>query len=61
MSKLLGEARIPVSQRDGIPVVRDGAGVLAVYGIGQSKRAFPLPEEGFYKITISPISEEERE
>ena len=61
VSKLLGEARIPVSQRDGIPVVRDGAGVLAVYGIGQSKRAFPLPEEEFYKITISPISEEERE
>ena len=61
VSKLLGEARIPVSQRDGIPVVRDGAGVLAVYGIGQSKRAFPLPEEEFYKITISPISKEERE
>ena len=61
VSKLLGEARIPASQRDGIPVVRDEAGVLAVYGVGQSERAFPAPEEEFYKITISPISEEERE
>ena len=61
VSKLLGEARIPLSQRDGIPVVRDEAGVLAVYGVGQSERAFPAPEEEFYQITISPISEEERE
>ena len=61
VSKLLGEARIPVSQRAAVPVLRDGAGPLAVYGIGQSERAFPAPQEPFYKITISPISEEERE
>ena len=61
VSKLLGEARIPVSQRAAVPVLRDGAEPLAVYGIGQSERAFPTPQEPFYKITISPISEEERE
>ncbi len=61
VNKLLGAARIPLSQRDGIPVVRDEAGVLAVYGVGQSERAFPAPQEKFYKITIQPISEEERE
>ena len=61
LSKLLGEARVPVSQRPGVPVVRDARGVLAVYGVGQSERAFPAPQEDFYKIIIEPISEEERE
>ena len=61
VSKLLGEAGIPVSQRAAVPVLRDGAGVLAVYGVGQSERAFPAPQEEFCKVTILPISEEERE
>ena len=61
VSKLLGEAGIPVSQRAAVPVLRDRAGVLAVYGVGQSERAFPAPQEEFCKVTILPISEEERE
>ena len=61
VAKLLAEARVPASRRPGIPAVRDGQGVLAVYGVGQSERAFPAPQEAFYKITIQPISEEERE
>lgn len=61
VSKLLSEARIPALQRPNVPVIRDAAGVLAVYGIGQSERAFPVPQERSCKITIHPISEEERE
>lgn len=61
VSKLLSEAHVPTSQRDGVPILRDEAGVLAVYGIGQSERAFPAPQEEFYKIIIQPISEEKRE
>lgn len=61
VSKLLGEAGIPVSQRAAVPVLRDEAGPLAVYGVGQSERAFPAPQEEFCKVTILPISEEERE
>ena len=60
VSKLLGEVRVPASQRPGVPVVRDARGVLAVYGVGQSERAFPAPQEDFIRIIIDPILEEER-
>ena len=60
--KLLSEeAKIPFSERSGIPVVRDEAGPLAVYGIGQSERAFPAPGETYLKVVIRPILEEEHQ
>lgn len=60
--KLLAEeARVPAFRRAAVPVLRDGRGTLAVFGVGQSERAFPAPGEAFYQITIQPILEEERE
>jgi hypothetical protein len=47
--------------RDSVPVVRDEAGVLAVYGAGQSERAFPGAGEPCYEVTFRKLTEEERE
>ena len=33
------EARIPPSERGGVPVLRDGLGVLGAYGFGADERA----------------------
>ena len=46
-------------ERETIPVIRDEKGVLAVYGIGQSQRAFPVPGQRFYKITFEQSEDKE--
>ena len=61
VKKLLMEQRIPREMRDSVPVVRDEAGVLAVYGAGQSERAFPGAGEPCYEVTFRKLTEEERE
>ncbi len=53
LKKLFGEARIPRSSRDGIPVLRDEGGVLAVFGFGADERGTPAPGDRIYKITIT--------
>ncbi len=61
VKKLMMEARIPRARRDSIPVIRDGQGVLAIPGIGQSARAFPSPGEKFFTITFREIGEDREE
>ena len=61
LKKLLMDAKIPRDSRDSVPVIRDEAGVLAVYGAGQSARAFPAPGEPFYRITFQKSTEETEE
>ena len=39
LKKLFSEARIPPSERGGVPVLRDGLGVLGAYGFGADERA----------------------
>jgi len=57
VKKLLIERRVPRFERPCVPVVRDDRGVLAVYGVGQSERAFPKPGERFYKIIFQKSTE----
>ena len=58
VKKLMTEAKIPRERRSAVPVIRDEAGVLAVWGLGQSPRAFPEPGEPFYKIIFHGLTEE---
>jgi len=58
IKKLLTEHRVPRAERAAVPVIRDEAGVLALYGVGQSRRAAPRPGESFYKIIFRKLSEE---
>ena len=57
VKKLMTEARIPRAERASVPVIRDEAGILAIYGLGQSSRAAPGPEEPFYKIIFRELTE----
>ena len=43
LSDLMSERGIPPGERDRVPVLRDGRGVLAVPGIGQDERRLPEP------------------
>ena len=54
------ERRIPREKRESVPVLRDEAGVLAVYGVGQSRRAFPWPGEPYWAVTFRELTEEEK-
>ena len=58
---MMTEAKIPRAERSAVPVIRDEAGVLAVYGLGQSPRAFPAGDEPFYLIKFRELSEEHKE
>ena len=58
LKKMMTEAKIPRAERSAVPVIRDEAGVLAVYGLGQSPRAFPEADETFYMIKFRELSEE---
>ena len=60
VKKLLMERRIPREKRESVPVLRDEAGVLAVYGVGQSRRAFPRPGEPYCAVTFRELTEEEK-
>ena len=55
VKKRMIEEKIPAHRREGIPVIRDEAGVLAVFGIGQAHRAFPRPGETVQIIEIKEI------
>ena len=61
LKKMMTEAKIPRAERSAVPVIRDEAGVLAVYGLGQSPRAFPAGDEPFYLIKFRELSEEHKE
>lgn len=61
VKKLLMEQKIPREARNSVPLIRDEAGVLAVYGAGQSERAFPEGDEPFYTITFRKLTEDKQE
>lgn len=61
VKKLLMEQRIPRGLRESVPVLRDEAGVLAVYGVGQREGSFPKAGEPFYKVTFRKLTEEDTE
>lgn len=58
LKKLFSEARLPLAQRDRIPVLRDGAGVVAVAGFGLAQRCAPQPGDRVLRVEI--IEEPER-
>ena len=60
LKQLFPEAAIPVWQRGSVPVLRDGYGVLGVYGLGAAARAEASPgDENVIKIEFIPIQPEE--
>ena len=58
LKKLLSEARIPPTERERIPVLRDERGVLALYGFGQDERAAAGSGQRALMIEIKIDSEE---
>ncbi len=52
LKKLLIDKRIPRHLRDGLPVVADEAGAIAVYGLGEDVSFIPAPGEPAIKIEI---------
>ena len=50
LRRLFIDAKIPAEERGRVPVLRDEAGVLAVWGFGRSERA--VPEEGEAVVTV---------
>lgn len=58
LKKLFAEARVPLVRRDRIPVLRDGAGVVAVAGFGMAQRC--VPKTGDQVLRVEIIEEPER-
>jgi len=58
LKKLFSESRVPPCERDGIPVIRDEKGVLAVYGYGQDCRAKAEPGGQALIINIEKCEEQ---
>ena len=52
LKKLFAEARLPVWERQRVPVLADGKGVLAVYGFGAQESRLALPGTAAVKIEI---------
>ena len=52
LHRLMIDGKIPRRERGLIPVLRDEAGVLAVYGFGQAERALGRGDEPCVRITI---------
>ena len=52
LKKLFIERKVPRGVRESVPVLRDEAGILGVYGIGQADRARIVPGEAFIKISF---------
>ena len=50
VKQLFLERGIPAWERDSLPVLRDEAGVLAVFGVGQAERTCPRPGAKTIKI-----------
>ncbi len=60
LKKLFSDAKIPRAARGGIPVIRCGDRVLAVYGFGQAEGTLPAPGTKCRIITIQQIIKEDR-
>ncbi len=58
LKKLMTDAKLPRRLRGAVPVLRDGAGVLAVYGFGQADRARAAAGETALRVTITETAEE---
>lgn len=61
LKKLMTDAHIPRRERGLVPVIRDEAGVLAVYGFGQARRAAAREGEEVLRITIYKKKREEQD
>lgn len=55
LKKLFSDANVPSVRRDLIPVFRDDAGIIAVYGFGVDERVYAQPGKQAYKIEIFNI------
>ncbi len=53
LKKLLIEMRVPKTERENIPVIADGANVVAVFGIGTDERYIPQNGDDIYTIEIN--------
>ena len=58
LKRLMSDAHIPRTSRGLIPVIRDGEGILGVWGFGQAERAFARPGEQQLRITFEKIYNE---
>ena len=59
LKQLFAQRGIPAWERQSVPVLRDGRGVLAVYGIGQDERAMAGPaDRDIIKIEFRPLPDE---
>ena len=61
LHRLMIDAKIPAPERSAVPVLRDEAGVLAVYGFGRSRRAQPEDGETVLRVTIEKTGKEQKE
>lgn len=57
LKKLLIDEKIPLSRRDGLPVLEVQGRVAAVAGLGPDAAFLPKPGEAAWHITISPMKE----
>ena len=55
LKKLFAEAKLPLAERRRIPVLRDEAGVIAVYGFGMAERCIPQPGDAVLCVEIKEI------
>ena len=55
LKKLFSEAKLPPAQRELVPVLYDGRGVLAVYGFGCDERCAASPGDLAIEIKIEKI------
>ena len=58
LKKLMIEEKIPRSERELLPVIRDEKGVLAVYSIGQSSGSVPAPGDRCVRVDFYKNTEE---
>jgi len=58
LKKLFSEARIPPARRASIPVLRDGRGVLAVFGFGADERCAARPGDLALRVEIQQTAAE---
>ena len=60
LKKLFAEARIPLAERERIPVIYDGEGVAAVQGFGVAERLTPSAGDRMTVIEFRETEKEER-
>lgn len=59
LKALFAEAGYTRQQRDTVPVIRDGSGILAVCGLALDERAVPQPGEKALKLSFTEIDEKQ--